>query len=159
MSSKAVDAVLAIQQQRAKEYRNLESLLRSQKDGAATVVGIQRATQVFQQLSESAMVLREELARDASTADISRIIDRIQGYESEKLRLTVEIEALKQSHIADQEDSPIGDDEQHGHTTCHCQQPLPREVRSALEEGYQKLETCIQNILECMEELQYIKHG
>ena len=53
------------------------------------------------------MVLQEELARDASTAGISRIIDKIQGYESEKLRLTVEMEALKQSHIADQEDSPV----------------------------------------------------
>ena len=62
---------------------------------------------MFQQLSESAMVLQEELARDASTAGISRIIDKIQGYESEKLRLTVEMEALKQSHIADQEDSPV----------------------------------------------------
>jgi len=157
MAAQGADAVLRIQEERAKEYQKMNVLLGSDKDGASTVMGIQRSTLVFQELSETAIALREELARDPVAADVVGIIDRIQGYESEKLRLTVEIQALKQSHIADQEDSPIGDD---AHTSsCHCHQPSPRDVRAALQEGYQKMEACVQNILECMEELQYLKHG
>lgn len=159
MSAQGADAVLRIQQERAKEYQNLEELLGSEKNGAATVMGIQRATDVFRQLSETAMALREELAQDTSTEGVAEIIDRIQGYESEKLRLTVEIHALKQSHLVDQEDSPIGDEEDQHTSSCHGHQPMPRDVRAALQEGYQKMEACVQNILECMDELQYIKYG
>lgn len=151
--------MLLIQQQRAVEYHRMDALLESHKDGAGVVTGIQRATEAFRQLSERALVLREELARDASTTAIADIIDRIQAYESEKLRLTVEIQALKKSHIADQEDSPIGDDDKERACQCQQGQPMPREVRAALQEGYQKMEICINHILECMEELQYIKHG
>lgn len=157
MAVQGAEAVLRIQEERAKAYQNLNSLLGSDKDGASTVMGIQSSTRVFQELSERAIALREELAQDPSTADVVDIIDRIQGFESEKLRLTVEIQALRQSHIADQEDPPIGDDADT--SSCHCHQPLPRDVRAALQEGYQKMEACVQNILECMEELHYIKHG
>lgn len=158
-----VDTIIQIQEDRAKEYTSLNRLLASSKNGNPLALrsGIQQATEKFQELSAKLMFLREEIGMGIATSDIIQIIDRIQHSESEKLRLTVEIHALRQSDLIENEDSPIGDEdtsERHNGCCHQVEMPLPREVRAALQEGYKKMETCIQNILDCMEELQYIKH-
>jgi acyl-CoA thioesterase FadM len=140
-----VDEILRIQALRAQEYHSLARAM-----SARDTEGIQRITDAFRQLSE---MVRHRI--EASDEDVASVLCRMQQYEAEKLRLTVEIHSLKSSGIQDDEEAGIG-----GETTCGCADragPSPHDVREALKEGIAAMEACVQTILECMDELREMK--
>lgn len=151
--------VVEIEETRATTYRGLEKAL--VEGGQLCALEVQRSTEVFQVLSSRMLQLIDECESDINSKvslQVAEILKRIQSEEAVKLRLTVEIQSLKKSGIMDEYEHAIGSDDEDQHQcACHTGLPAPHEVKAAVAEGYQQLEACIQEIHECMEELQYIK--
>jgi hypothetical protein len=148
--SAAIDNVVRIQELRAREYHRLEASMRT--DDTA---GVQRSTRVFRDLSEGVRDIIRQFETVDGEKSLVATLKTMQRYEAEKLRLTVEIRSLKSSGLQDEEDAGVGEE-----PPCGCRGergPSPHEVREALKEGIASMERCVQNILECMEDLQYMR--
>lgn len=145
--------VLAVQAARARAYHDLGRAMRENDAGV-----IEGTTEEFRELSRQVRALIdvcENGKSDRKCAAIAALSRRIQEDEAEKLRLTVEIHALKSSHILDEEDVGVG-----GEAACSCGTragPSKHDVAEALKEAIVAMEACVQRLLECMEELREMK--
>jgi len=87
--------------------------------------------------------------------DISSILRALQESEKNKLQLTSDLYALKNSGLLHRDDGAIGED----HIGCGClgEAPLPQEAKQAAAEAYRQLEVCIHTINDFIQELQHLK--
>ena len=146
-----IDEVLAVQGLRAVAYRELALALRSNDTNA-----VERTTDSFRQLSRRVLDVIDVCDDGNDTMGMLRATLReMQAHESDKLRLTIEIHALRSSHILEEEDAAVG-----AEPTCGCgsrEGPTKYDVEEALREAYVAMEECVQQILGCMEELREMR--
>jgi hypothetical protein len=141
-----VEEVLVVQTLRAKAYCELATAL-----AANDTATIQTTTDTFRELSGRVRAVINECSDDK----LRVMLRKMQEDEADKLRLTVEIHALKGSQIHEEEDFSVGDEH-----ACGCGMrvgPTKHDVVEALKEAYVAMELCVQSILECMEELREMK--
>ena len=146
-----VEEVLAVQTLRAGAYLRLQRAMQSNDAHA-----IQGTTNVFRDLSGRIIaVINACDDGNGQLLALQRVLREMQAYESDKLRLAVEIQALKSSHVHEEQDTGIGAD-----PICGCgvrEGPTKHDVEEALREAYVAMEACVQGILECMEELREMR--
>jgi hypothetical protein len=146
-----VEEVLAVQTLRAGAYRRLQQAMQS-KDADA----IQETTNAFRELSGRILaVINACEDGDGQLMALRRVLREMQHLEQSKLRLTVEIQALKSSHVHEDQDTGIGAEPECG---CGARDgPTKHDVEEALREAYVAMEACVQSILQCMEELREMR--
>lgn len=146
-----VEEVLAVQTLRAVAYRDLQRAMQSND-----VRAIHGTTDAFRELSIRIIAVMDACDDgNGQLLALQTVLREMQAYESDKLRLTVEIQALKTSNVHEDQDTGIG-----AEPTCGCgarDGPTKHDVEEALREAYVAMETCVQSILECMEELREMR--
>ncbi len=146
-----VQEVLAVQTLRAGAYQDLQRAMQSND-----TLAIQGTTDAFRELSRRIIAVIDTCNDgNGRLLVLQRVLREMQVYESDKLRLTVEIQALKSSHVHEEQDAGIG-----AEPACGCgarEGPTKHDVEEALKEAYVAMEACVQSILECVQELREMK--
>lgn len=124
-----------------------------------------KATVAFQVCSETVNAAESGL-RGMQCLDMADMLRVLQLNEKEKLRLTLILQALRQSYskgFSWQNSNADGQAEEHatavtGADSCHCctaAEPTQAEFAAAKTEALQGLQVSIDNINEVLEELKY----
>jgi len=170
----AIDAIVALQQERAMTYRRLDegfrSYVQSLEEGPYQAL-LRETTAEFKNLSNRIRTVETALQGSLQRPDAADIVRSIQEHERDKLYYTVAIQSMRGSVAGrrfswQREAGPDGKGE--AAATCgscvlkpcrHGDVPEPTEydVNQVTKEAYQHLETCVRDINDSILELVELK--